>query len=218
MKNLKNTLLSLIDNGATQAKGFIENFNDLVESFDMESQLEYFNDRKKELIKRSNELFGDFSDLLKDVKESISDFSVTVPFDKDGGEKIGYNVSDNKLNIEVSYEDETTSRSNKTSVLIPNNCDLEHISLLTNALQKTATVTIPKKVNEPTKENGKTKKKVASKKNTAKKKAAKEEGEETTRISSKLAQKLKQNGAKYSQFFNRDSSGRFVRRTPKTEN
>ena len=223
MKDFKSKLLGLIDNGASQAKSLIESFNDVVDSFDMDAQIEYFNEKKKELIKRGNELFGDFAELLKQVKESLTDFSVTVPFDESIGEKISYEVKDGKLEIEVSYADESQTRSNKTSVVIPTNCDLEQVSFTSNSTLKTATVTIPKKVIEPIKEEAapteKPKKTVRKK---AAKKAAKEEtpsqSEETmTHISSKLAQKLNQNGNKYAKMLNRGANGRFVRRTPKSE-
>ena len=223
MKDFKSKLLGLIDNGASQAKSLIESFNDVVDSFDMDAQIEYFNEKKKELIKRGNELFGDFAELLKQVKESLTDFSVTVPFDESIGEKISYEVKDGKLEIEVSYADESQTRSNKTSVVIPTNCDLEQISFTSNSTLKTATVTIPKKVIEPIKEEAapteKPKKTVRKK---AAKKAAKEEtpsqSEETmTHISSKLAQKLSQNGSKYAKMLKRGADGRFVRRTPKGE-
>jgi hypothetical protein len=224
MKDFKNKLLGLIDNGASQAKSLIESFNDVVDSFDMNAQIEYFNEKKKELIKRGNELFGDFAELLKQVKESLTDFSVTVPFDESIGEKISYEVKDGKLEIEVSYADESQTRSNKTSVVIPTNCDLEQASFTSNSTLKTATVTIPKKVIEPIKEEAapteKPKKKTVRKK--AAKKAAEEatpsNGDETmTHISSKLAQKLNQNGSKYAKILNRGANGRFVRRTPKGE-
>lgn len=224
MKDFKSKLLGLIDNGASQAKSLIESFNDVVDSFDMNAQIEYFNEKKKELIKRGNELFGDFAELLKQVKESLTDFSVTVPFDESIGEKISYEVKDGKLEIEVSYADESQTRSNKTSVVIPTNCDLEQVSFTSNSTLKTATVTIPKKVIEPIKEEAAPTEK--PKKKTVRKKAAKKAAEEATpshdeetmtHISSKLAQKLNQNGSKYAKILNRGANGRFVRRTPKSE-
>lgn len=223
MKDFKSKLLGLIDNGASQAKSFIESFNDVVDSFDMDAQIEYFNEKKKELIKRGNELFGDFAELLKQVKESLTDFSVTVPFDESIGEKISYEVKDGKLEIEVSYADESQTRNSKTSVVIPTNCDLEQISFTSNSTLKTATVTIPKKVIEPVKEEAAPTEKP---KKTVRKKAAKKAAEEATpsndeetmtHISSKLAQKLNQNGNKYAKMLNRGANGRFVRRTPKSE-
>lgn len=145
---LKDNFLRLIDNGATQAKSFVENFNDLVNSFDFDAHVNYFNERKKELIKRSGELFSDFTELLKQVKDSLADFSVTVPFDESIGEKLSYEIQGNKLKIEVVYNDENSSRCNTTVVNIPSNCNLEALEYTTNKLAQTATITIPKVIIE----------------------------------------------------------------------
>lgn len=144
MKNLKNTFLGLIDTGASQAKSLVESFNDIVNSFDMDAQLAYLKERKNDLIKKSNELFNDFSDLIKQVKDSLSDFSVTVPYDEESGEKFSYEVVDGRLNIEVTYSDETTGHQHKTTVLIPSNCNLEELSYEVNKTKKCLTITIPK--------------------------------------------------------------------------
>ena len=100
---------------------------------------------------------------------------------------------------------------------------MEQVSFSSNSTLKTATVTIPKKVIEPIKEEAAPTEKP---KKTVRKKAAKKAAEETTpsngdetmtHISSKLAQKLNQNGSKYAKILNRGANGRFVRRTPKSE-
>lgn len=245
MTNFKNNFLRLIDSGANQAKSLVESFNELIESFDMDAHMSYLNDRKKELIQKSNELFKDFNELLKQVKENLTDFSVTVPYDETTGEKIDYKVNGNKLEIEVSYSDETSTRSNRTCVIIPNNCDVEQMSFSKNSILKTATITIPKvfqptkpetPVEEPKKEEvKKPKTKVIKKKSTTKKKQVVtvtepeaeaeaptetvQEGQSDTseeHISSKLARKLQNNVSKYANALKRDSSGRFVRREPNT--
>ena len=200
MKDFTNTLLTLIDAGSSQAKDLIENFNNVVDSFDIYEQFDLFRERKNELIKRGNELFGEFTDLIKQVKENISDFSVTVPYDEAIGEKINFEVKDGKLIVEVSYEDETTTKSSKTSVLVPSNCDLDNVVLEKDDAKKTATIVISKKIEKREKPSG--------------------DGETPTEeaasnVSSRLTQKLKQNAEKYSKAFSRDSHGRFVRRTPK---
>jgi hypothetical protein len=98
---------------------------------------------------------------------------------------------------------------------------LEQISFTSNSTLKTATVTIPKKVIEPLEEETPTKPKKTVRKKAAKKAAEEDttsQNEETmTHISSKLAQKLNQNGNKYAKILNRGANGRFVRRTPKGE-
>ncbi len=145
MKFNKNHLLGLIDVSASRAKNFVEGFNAVVDSLDMDTCFEFMNEKKAELIRRGNDLFGEFNELLKQVKESLVDFTVTVPYDKASGETIEYRVVDgNKLEITVTFESEDTSHNNCTKVRIPQNCDLENISLTVNESKNTATITIPK--------------------------------------------------------------------------
>ena len=222
MKNWKDTFLSLIDNGAEQAKSFVE----MVNSFDWDTKVDYLKEYRDNLIEKGNDLVKSFTDLLKQVKDSLTDFSVTVPFDESIGEKLSYEINGSKLVIEVTYSDETSERSNKTSVVIPSNCDLEKISHTVNAALKTATIIIPKMVIEPLKEEAtpteKPKKKTVRKKpadkaetNTeAEEKAA---DEPMTHISSKLVQKIQQNTEK-ARILHRAANGRFVRRTVEQTN
>lgn len=220
MKNFKERFLSLIDNGANQAKSLVENFNEVVNSFDWGAQIDYLKERRDALLSKSNELLNDFNELMKHVKDSLTDFSVTVPFDERIGEKLSYEVEDNKLKVEVTYEDETSSRSNKTVVVIPSNCDLEKISLKTNEALKTATITIPKVVLIDTAEEEATpteKPKKVVRKKTVKVKTSNTEDENKseesmTHISKKLSDKLQQNMAKTT--LHRAPNGRFVRREP----
>lgn len=183
MARFKNSLLALIDNSAAQAKNFIEDFNDAINSFNFDAQMDYFNERKNELIKRGNSLFNDFQDFFKQVKDTLSDFSVTIPFEE--GESIDYKVEDgNILVIKTSFKNETTSRSSETSVMFPKNCDVERITLETNKKNKTATITIPKKILERDDER--------RKKKTVKKRPTTDETKKEK--------------------FRRDASGRFVRK------
>ena len=207
MKHLKERMLALIDDSANQARSFVENFNDMMDSFDMDSHFNYFNEKKNELIKRGNELFGDFDDFFKQVSFKNNCFSVTVPFDEGKGEKISYEVQDGKLNVEVSFEDEHTTKSNKMSVSIPKECIIEGISFDYDSVSKTARITIPKE-----------KKEVAeSEKKVIKRDDETEEIITENKTPSKLAQKLKQNGMKYAKALSRMNRGKFVRREPKSE-
>lgn len=221
MKNFKERFLSLIDNGANQAKSLVENFNEVVNSFDWGAQIDYLKERRDALLSKSNELLNDFNELMKHVKDSLTDFSVTVPFDESIGEKLSYEVEGNKLKVEVTYEDETSSRSNNTVVVIPSNCDLEKISLKTNEALKTATITIPKVVLIDTAEEEATpteKPKKVVRKKPAKKAETNTEAEEKaaeepiTHISSKLMRKIQQNVEKTK--LHRAPNGRFVRKEP----
>ena len=126
--NFKERLLSLIDNGATNAMSLFDTMNKTIDSIDWDAQFESLNTMKDSLLKKGEELMGEFNELMKQVKNNISDFEVIVPFNEAIGENIDCKVDGDKLTVEVTYEDENSSRSNKTTVKIPQNCDVEKMT------------------------------------------------------------------------------------------
>ena len=146
MGTFRNSVLSLIDSSAQRAKNLVDIINDTFEKIDFDSSMNFLSEKRDSLIERGNSLLKEFGDLLKQVKDSFNDFSVTVPFDESIGETLNYYVDGNKLIIEVKFEDETSSRSNKTEVIIPANCDTTRVSKTINNVAKTATIAIPKVV------------------------------------------------------------------------
>ena len=82
MANFKERLLSLIDNGASRAMDLFDTMNETINSIDWDSQFNSLNEMKDSLIKRGNELLGEFNELMKQVKNNITDFEVIVPFDE----------------------------------------------------------------------------------------------------------------------------------------
>lgn len=145
---LRDRMLSLIDSSALQAKSLVDVINDTFERIDFDSSLEFLNEKRNALMERGNSLLKDFGELLKQVKDSFEDFSVTVPFDEEIGETLEYSIDGNKLTIEVKYSDETSERCNKTVVLIPDNCDTSKVDKTINNVTKSATVFIPKRVGD----------------------------------------------------------------------
>ena len=143
---LRDSMLSLIDSSASRAKSLVETINDTFEKIDFDSTMHYLSEQRDSLVERGNSLLKDFGDLLKQVKDSLNDFSVTVPFDEELGEKLNYEVKDGKLIVEVTFEDETSNRSNKTVVAIPANCDTSKVNKTINKVAKTAVISIPKKI------------------------------------------------------------------------
>lgn len=229
MKTLKERILGLIDESSLKAKDFIDGVSETVNSINWDSHLEYLNEQKDSLLRKSAELFGEFNDLLKQVKDSLSDFTVVVPFNDGIGEKLEYNVEDGILHILVSYEDETTTRTNKTQVKIPSNCDVSTIRHEVNKSLGNAKIIISKVI-DPKKEDAveteenttardevKPKKK-ATRKPTQKKKATQKSDsennavstEELSQVSEKLKSKLNANAQKFA--MHRAANGRFVRK------
>lgn len=152
MANLKEKLFGLIDISASTVKELYDTMNETVNSIDWDSQFDSLMDMKDSLLKKGNELLGEFNELMKQVKNNITDFEVTVPFDESLGEKFSYVIEDNKLTVEVTYKDETSERCNKTTVVIPENCDIDKLGTKKDTVRKTATIIIPKIIVEPKKE------------------------------------------------------------------
>lgn len=149
MGTFKDKLLRAVDNTANQTKNLIEAFNDTMNSIDWDSQLDYLKEKKKTLLSKGNDLFNDINELIKRVKDNLSDFEVTVPHNKEIGEVLDYNVTeDGRLVVKVSYENETTVRENKTTILLPPNCDTANISMVYDKRAKTTTISVPKLVHE----------------------------------------------------------------------
>lgn len=219
MANLKERLLGLIDNGASQAVNLINSMSDTINSIDWDSQFDSLNEMKDSLLKKGNELLGDFNELMKRVKDNITDFEVIVPYDMSIGEKFDHKIENGKLIVEVTYKDEVSERSNKTSVNIPQNCDVDKLTTRYNAVNKTMTVIIPKVIVEP-KEEPKEEKKTSTTYKlhsaaTPKKKVAekKEQTPEEHQAASKLLKKFKENTSG----MRRAANGRFVKRNAPTE-
>ena len=144
MRGFRDTLLSVIDSSAKKARDLVNGIGESIDNFDWDAQLDFFAEKRDSLIERGNSLLKDFGELLKQVKDSFNDFSVTVPFDESIGEKLDYTIDGNKLKVVVTYNDETSSRSNETTVIIPANCDVTKVTKTINTVAKTATIGIPK--------------------------------------------------------------------------
>ena len=150
--DFRNSFLSAIDRAAIGAKNLVNDLSDSLESFDFDSQLQRLTERRDALIEKGNGLIKDLGDLLKQVKESMTDFSVTVPFDGESGETFEYKINENQLTVEVTFNDETSSRCSKTTVIIPDNCDVNKLTHKVDKATKSLTITIPKVVEKPKKE------------------------------------------------------------------
>ena len=215
MGSLKDKLLSLVETSTAQTKSLIDSMNETIDSIDWDAQVSVFNDMKDSLLKKSKEILGEFNDLLKEVKNNLTDFEVTVPFDESLGEKFEYSIEDDKLTVKVSFEDDNVTRCNTTTVNIPQNCDIEKLSTRYNNLAKSMTVIIPKIIVEAKKEEEKpTTGFKLHKTATTPKTTKKEETPEEHQASSKLLKKFKENA---NSGIRRAANGRFIKRNAPTE-
>lgn len=221
MANFKEKLLGLIDNGAATARAFMDTMNETIDSIDWNAQFNSLMDMKDSLMEKRNALMKEFNELMKQVKNSITDFEVTVPFDEALGEKFESKVENGKLIIEVTFKDDNCERSSKTAVNVPENCDVEKMTQKYNATNKTMTVVIPKVIMEPVKEEKPKGYKLKTATATPKKKVEtpKEEAE-PHQAESKLLKRFRENTRNpkvetqpTSEGMPRGANGRFVKRT-----
>jgi hypothetical protein len=211
MGNLKEKVLGLVDLGTSQAFNLINQMNDTIKSIDWDSHFDSLNEMKDAFLEKGNSLLNDFNELMKQVKNNISDFEVTVPFDEASGEKFHHKIEDGKLIVSVSFKDDKVERSNQTTVLIPQNCDIEKLTTKYNSLNKTMTVAIPKVITETKEEthNGyKVRKSVTPRKG---------DDEATEHATSKLLKKFKENSSRAASSPKRAPNGRFMKRKPEGE-
>ena len=161
MGSFKEKLFGLVDNGAATAMCLFDTMNKTIDSIDWDKQFESLNTMKDSLVKKGEELMSDFNELMKQVKDTISDFKLTVPYNEEIGEKFECTVNDGKLFVKVTYNDEFSSRSSENSIKIPQNCDVEKMTKKYDKEKKTMTISIPKIIAEPNEskeedDNGKT--------------------------------------------------------------
>lgn len=216
MGNLKERLLSLIDNGATVATSLFDSMNETINSIDWDAQFDSMIEKKNSLMKKFDGMMSEFGELMKQVKNSITDFEVSVPFDKASGEEFKCNVDGNKLIVEVTFKNENTERSNKTTVMIPQNCDVEKLSTKYNAANKTMTVVIPKVLTE--KEEEKVVEPSINFTTTDDVEIPTEKEEEPHNAESKLLRKFRETAGKATSqkvTLPRGANGRFIKRKPK---
>lgn len=188
MNDFREKVSALINTASEQANSLLGEFNNIVNSFEIDEKYgSLLNEKKNDLISKSNKVLNDFSDLLKQVKDNFKDMTIVVPFNEDKGEKFTITKEGNRVTVEVKYEDEKTTKHNKTSVFIGEECDWDNHTVSVNKFNNTLTLTIPKK---------------------------KTEGDDAKpTFLSKLEKKLKENEDKFAKIMENNGM-RFVRRNP----
>ena len=221
MGNLKEKLFGLIDSSASNAFNLINTVHEAIDSIDWDNQLKTFVSMKDSLVEKGNDFLKDFNELMKQVKETINDFEVSIPFDESEGEEFNYSIVDNKLVLEVKFKDNTSERLNRTTVIIPDNCDVEKLTTRYNNVAKVMSVIIPKVMMETLKDEGKDEKpsgyKLRKNVATPKKTVSKVEEEEHD-AASKLLREFRKNVKKVTENtvteeLPRAANGRFVKRS-----
>jgi len=105
MKKYKQLLLKTAERERKLIEDFFNGVTKTIEDFDMESTITAFNERKEMLISKAKDLGKELNGFFTDVRNSLVDCSFTVPYNKEKGESIEYDIVDGKLVVSVSCND-----------------------------------------------------------------------------------------------------------------
>ena len=133
---LRDSLLRIIDNGGRQALSLFDEAQRAFDNFDFDATVD-------SLLEKGNTLYGNFNDLMKNIKDTVSDFKVIVPFNEKK-EKFSYDVKDNVLTVTVTGK----GTKRETKVTVPSNCIVDELSHSINQKRRELIVTIPKDVSK----------------------------------------------------------------------
>jgi HD superfamily phosphohydrolase len=131
---LGNALSRLIDNGERQALSLLSEAQRAIDNFDFDATVD-------SIVEGSKSAFADFNDLVKTIKDTVSDLKVTIPFNSKK-EKYEYSVKDGVLKVIVKGKGSVREASST----IPSNCIIDKLSVFVDKKNGNLVITIPKDV------------------------------------------------------------------------
>ena len=133
---LRDSLSRILDNGERQALSLLNEAQRAIDNFDFDATV-------NTLRERGNTLYGSLNDLMKNIKDSVSDFKVIVPFNEKK-EKYEYSVEDGVIKVTVKGK----GSLRETSATIPSNCIIDKLSVFVDKKKGNLVITIPKNLTE----------------------------------------------------------------------
>jgi len=125
----------------------IDKVQHMFDDFDVEDFGTELIRHRDNIVRQGNAWLSDLGDFFKQVKDTVTAFTVTVPYDSEK-EEINTSVEDGVLKIQTTFKDDTTERKTFNSVTIPEDCDVERMTCKVNNDKKVALIVIPKKKTE----------------------------------------------------------------------
>ena len=95
------------------------------------------------IVEGSKNAFAGFNDIMKNIKDTISDLKVIVPFNEKK-EKYEYSIEDGILKVTVRGKNSLR----ETSTTIPSNCIIDRLSVFVDKKKGNLIITIPKNLAE----------------------------------------------------------------------
>ena len=127
MDKFVNALSRIFDDGKDRTLSFLNDFD--------------FGTMLDDMVERGKNLRDEINEAFKDFKESITDFTASVPFDE-ANETVKWEINDDTLTISVKSND--GRKSSETTVTIPNGCVIENAQGVIDRKNGMFVVTIPK--------------------------------------------------------------------------
>ena len=140
---IKDFMLSTIDNSASAAKALINNFN----WDDFKGQ---FEETRKTLQKKSDELIKSVQTILAQsrMNEDKTEYTVSIPYDKEAGDKILWKVDGGVLYVKVNRADSKQTVKSEYAETIPEGFDKKPYKRLASKSKKTAMFVFKKALTE----------------------------------------------------------------------
>ena len=133
---LRDSLLRIIDNGERQALSLIDEAQRAFDNFDFDATVD-------SIIEGGKTAFANLNDVMKNIKDTISDFKVIVPF-YEKKEKYEYSVEDGVIKVTVRGK----GSLRETSATVPSNCIIDKLSVFVDKKKGNLVITIPKNLAE----------------------------------------------------------------------
>jgi len=133
---LRDSLLRIIDNGERQALSLIDEAQRAFDNFDFDATVD-------SIIEGGKTAFANLNDVMKNIKDTISDFKVIVPFNEKK-EKYEYSVEDGVIKVTVRGK----GSLRETSATVPSNCIIDKLSVFVDKKKGNLVITIPKNLAE----------------------------------------------------------------------
>lgn len=133
---LRDSLLRIIDNGERQALSLFDEAQRAFDNFDFDATVD-------SIIEGGKTAFANLNDVMKNIKDTISDFKVIVPFNEKK-EKYEYSVEDGVIKVTVRGK----GSLRETSATVPSNCIIDKLSVFVDKKKGNLVITIPKNLAE----------------------------------------------------------------------
>ena len=140
---VKNFMLSTIDNSANAAKSLINNF-------DWDDFKGQFDETRKTLQKKSDELIKSVQTILAQsrLNEDKTEYTISVPYDKEAGDKIQWKVEGGSLYVKVNRADARQTVKSEYAETIPEGFDQKPYKRLASNSKKKAMFVFRKSVGD----------------------------------------------------------------------